>query len=76
PISISENTSRKNQKKIYDIKIKKMDPKSFTVLVELDGGIPIKRFVTGNNVEPNVSMLLENSCNCTKFDFHKITLSN
>lgn len=76
PISISENTSRKNQKKIYDIKIKKINPKLFTILVELDGGIPIKRFVTGNNVEPNISMLLENSCNCTKFDFHKITLNN
>jgi tRNA pseudouridine synthase 10 len=76
PISISENTSRNNQKRVYNVKIKKINPKLFTILVELDGGIPLKRFVTGNNVEPNISMLLENSCNCTKFDFHKITLNN
>jgi tRNA pseudouridine synthase 10 len=76
PISISEITSWKNQKRIYDIKIKKINPKSFTILVELDGGIPLKRFVTGNNVEPNISMLLENSCKCTTFDFHKILLCN
>jgi tRNA pseudouridine synthase 10 len=56
--------------------IKKIDPRSFTILVELDGGIPLKRFVTGNNVEPSISMLLENSCKCTTFDFHKIVLGN
>jgi len=76
PISISENTSRNNQKRIYDIKIKKIDSRSFDILVELDGGIPLKRLVTGNNVEPNISMLLENSCKCTTFDFHKIVLNN
>ncbi|MDE1769813.1 MAG: tRNA pseudouridine(54/55) synthase Pus10 [Thaumarchaeota archaeon] len=75
-ISISENTSWKNQKRIYDVKIKKIDPRSFTILVELDGGIPLKRFVTGNNVEPNISVLLENSCKCKTFDFHKIALGN
>jgi len=75
-ISISENTSRNNQKRIYDIKVKKIDPRSFSILVELDGGIPLKRLVTGNNVEPNISMLLENSCKCTTFDFHKIVLNN
>ena len=75
-ISISENTSRNNQKRIYDIKIKKIDSRSFSILVELDGGIPLKRLVTGNNVEPNISMLLENSCKCTTFDFHKIVLNN
>lgn len=76
PISISENTSRNNQKRIYNVKIKKIDPRTFSILVELDGGIPLKRLVTGNNVEPNISMLLENSCKCTTFDFHKIVLNN
>jgi len=76
PLSISEIPSWKNQKKIYDVKIKKISVKSFTIMVELDGGIPLKRFVTGNNIEPNISMLLENSCKCTTFDFHKIVLCN
>ena len=76
PISISENTPWKNQKRIHDIKIKKMDSRSFTALLTLDGGIPIKRLVTGTNVEPNISMLLENHCKCITFDFHKIVLDN
>ena len=74
PISISENTSWRNQKKIYDAKIKKIDTKSFTLMLEIDGGVPLKRLVSGSNVEPNVSMLLENQCKCTTFDFYKITL--
>lgn len=76
PISINENIPWKNQKTIHDVKIKKMDSRSFTVLLTLDGGIPIKRLVTGTNVEPNISMLLENQCKCVTFDFHKIVLGN
>ncbi|CUR51288.1 tRNA pseudouridine synthase Pus10 [Nitrosotalea devaniterrae] len=76
PISISENLPWKNQKRIHDIKIKKMDTRSFTVLVTMDGGIPLKRLVTGTNVEPNISMLLENQCKCITFDFHKIVSGN
>ncbi len=76
PISISENLPWKNQKRIHDIKIKKMNARSFTALVTLDGGIPLKRLVTGTNVEPNISMLLENQCKCITFDFHKIVSGN
>src|SRR5574337_1085039 len=76
PISISENIPWKNQKRIHDVKIKKMDARSFTALFTLDGGIPIKRLVTGINVEPNISMLLENQCKCITFDFHKIVSGN
>ncbi|MGI0066256.1 MAG: hypothetical protein ACREAT_05800, partial [Nitrosotalea sp.] len=76
PVSIKENLPWRNQKRIYDITIKKVDTKSFTVLMTLDGGIPLKRLVTGNNVEPSISMLLENVCKCTTFDFHKIVSSD
>lgn len=76
PISTSENLPWKNQKRIHDIKIKKMDTRSFTVLLTLDGGIPLKRLVAGTNVEPNISMLLENQCKCITFDFHKIVSGN
>ena len=76
PISIYENSSRNNQKRIYDVNVKKINPKSFTILIKSDGGIPLKRFVTGTNIEPNISTLLEDSCKCTTFDFHKIVLRN
>lgn len=75
-ISVNESSGYKNQKKIYNIKIKKIGTNSFTVLLESDGGIPLKRLVSGTNVEPNMSLLLENACKCTTFDFHKISLVN
>src|SRR5438445_1601495 len=73
-ISLRENHSWKNKKRIYGIKLKRKSDKSFTILVELDGGIPIKRLVNGQDVEPSLSSILENQCKCKFFDFHKIAL--
>jgi len=75
-ISLRENHSWKNKKRIYGIKLKRKSDKSFTILVELDGGIPIKRLVNGQDVEPSLSSILENQCKCKFFDFHKIALTN
>jgi len=76
PVSVNENLPWKNQKRVYDIKIKKIDTRSFTAMLTLDGGIPLKRLVSGTNMEPSMSILLENACKCTTFDFHKIVTSN
>jgi tRNA pseudouridine synthase 10 len=76
PISLRENRSWKNKKRIYSIKLKQKSYKSFTMLIELDGGIPIKRLVSGQDVEPSLSSILENQCKCKFFDFHKIALTN
>ncbi len=75
-VSVNENLEWKSQKKIYDVKIKKIDTKAFTILLKLDGGIPLKRFVSGSNIEPNISVLLENTCKCKTFDFLKISVTN
>ena len=75
-LSINENSGWRNQKRVYDLKIKKIDSKSFSILVDLDGGIPLKRFVSGTNIEPSMSDLLENTCRCKTFDFHKIVITN
>jgi tRNA pseudouridine synthase 10 len=75
-VLISENSTLKSQKRIYDVNIKKINQRSFTLLVDSDGGIPLKRFVTGPNLKPNISMLLEDSCKCKTFDFHRIVLCN
>ena len=75
-ISVYENSGKKNQKKIYHIKYKKMSDNSFSVFMEADGGVPLKRFVNGSEVEPSLTSLLENQCKCTVFDFHEISLTN
>jgi len=76
PITINETPNKRNQKYIYKIKFKKFSPKSFSIWITADGGLPIKRFVEGNNVHPNLSELLGTKCRCKEFDFHKVDLLN
>jgi len=74
PVILYENSGRKHKKIIYGIKFKKESEKSFRVIMESDGGIPLKRFVAGQDVEPSISSILETNCKCNLFDFHKITV--
>jgi len=76
PIEIFEKPNKKTKKSIYRIKFKKSSPKSFLIWITADGGLPIKRFVEGNNIHPNLSELLGNKCRCKEFDFHKVDLLN
>jgi len=41
----------------------------------VDGGFPIKRFVEGRDVSPNISGILKNESKCKQFDFKQIYLS-
>jgi tRNA pseudouridine synthase 10 len=76
PIIIYEKPNKRIQKSIYSIKFLKSSPKSFSLWMTVDGGLPIKRFVEGNNVQPNLSELLGNKCKCSEFDFQNIELRN
>lgn len=76
PIIVHEKSNKRNQKTIYKIKIKKTSQKSFLFWITADGGLPIKRFVEGNNVMPNLSELLGTKCRCKEFDFHNVDLLN
>jgi tRNA pseudouridine synthase 10 len=76
PIIINEKPNKRTQKSIYSIKFHKSSPKSFSLWITVDSGLPIKRFVEGNNVKPNLSELLANKCQCKEFDFQNIELIN
>ena len=73
PIVINEKFKR-NEKSIYKVKFKKLSPTTFSLWITADGGLPIKRFVEGKNVHPNLSEILGTDCECKQFDFHKIEL--
>ena len=45
------------------------------VKIEADGGIPIKRFVDGSDIIPNISSVIGMQCSCKKFDINQIYLS-
>ena len=75
PIEITDSNNKQHKKTIHKVNYKKNSLQSFTVEIEADGGIPIKRFVDGFNIIPNISSLLGTQCSCEKFDINQIYLS-
>ena len=74
-VVLYENSGRKHKKVIYDIKLKRESGTSFKIMMKSDGGIPLKRFVAGHEIEPSISSILETNCKCKLFDFHKIVVT-
>ncbi|MDE1766894.1 MAG: tRNA pseudouridine(54/55) synthase Pus10 [Thaumarchaeota archaeon] len=74
-VVLYENSGHKHKKTIYNIRFKSVSGRSFSMMMESDGGIPLKRFVTGQDVEPSISSMLETNCRCTLFDFRKIIVT-
>jgi len=75
PIKITDSNNKQHKRAIHKLKYKKNSLQSFTVEIEADGGIPIKRFVDGFNIIPNISSILGIQCSCEKFDINQIYLS-
>ena len=74
PIVIYEKSGKRYEKKIFDLKYKKNSTNLFTIIMSAEAGFPIKRFVIGDDVSPNISSLLDNSCVAQEFDFLNIVL--
>jgi tRNA U54 and U55 pseudouridine synthase Pus10 len=63
-------------KKIYRIGFKKLDPYHLIIHVECDSGLFLRQFIEGRNfITPNISLALQNQCECLKFDIMDISLS-
>ena len=73
PIVIYEKSGKRYEKKIFDVKYKKNSKSVFTMTIIAEGGLPIKRFIVGDNVLPNISTLFDTSCVIQEFDFLDIT---
>jgi tRNA pseudouridine synthase 10 len=69
PIVVYENSGKRSEKKIFSVKYKKNSDNVFSLFIKVDSGLPIKRFVTGNDVTPNISQILDILCTCQEFDF-------
>ena len=65
---------RNTKKRIYKVGYKKLGKTSFILDLFADGGISIKSLIQQSDVVPNVSELLENQCECKKFDFKNIVV--
>ena len=69
PIVIYENSGKRSEKKIFHSKYKKTSKNKFILTIESEGGLPIKRFVIGDNVVPGISQTINDDCKCLEFDF-------
>ena len=65
---------RSIKKRIYKVGYKKLGKTSFILDLFADGGISIKSLIQQSDLVPNVSELLENQCECKKFDFKNIVV--
>jgi tRNA pseudouridine synthase 10 len=74
PIIIYENSGKRSEKKIFNIRYKKNSSNNFTLTINAEGGLPIKRFVIGDNVVPGISQTIGNNCKCEQFDFLEIKM--
>lgn len=68
-IVVYEKSGKRSEKKIFSIKYKKNSSNNFTLFIKAEGGLPIKRFVNGDDVSPGISQILNTSCKCQEFDF-------
>ncbi|MEW6587613.1 MAG: tRNA pseudouridine(54/55) synthase Pus10 [Thermoproteota archaeon] len=75
-LAIYENSGKRTEKLIYDVSYKKESDNSFYLYLRVDGGVPLKRLVSGENVFPNISEIISNNSKCETFDFEDIKLTN
>ena len=74
PVVVYENSGKRSEKKIFSVKYKKNLENIFSLFIQADGGLPIKRFVNGDNVSPSISQIIGISCKSQEFDFLDILI--
>ena len=72
PIVVYEKTGKRSEKSIFSVKYSKKSQNQFILFIKTQGGLPIKRFVTSDDVSPGVSQILNTRCKCQEIDFYDI----
>jgi len=75
-IAVYEKSGRRAEKLIQNIQYKVNSENSFCLSMTAGGGLPLKRFVSGDDVFPNISDILENKCRCETFDFEAVKITH
>jgi tRNA pseudouridine synthase 10 len=74
PVVVYEKSGKRSEKVISDLRYKKTSKNCFTLFIKAAGGLPVKRFVDGDDVSPGISQILGDKCTCVTFDFLEIAL--
>ena len=72
PVVVYDKSGKRSEKKIFDVKYKTSSKNMFTLIIKAEGGLPIKRFVIGDDIVPGISKILDTPCVCMEFDFLEV----
>ena len=75
-IIVYSGSGKRSTKTIYSIHYKRRAEQKILIALDADGGLPIKRFVTGDDVSPSISSVLGISCDVIHFDIDDIKIIN
>lgn len=70
------DSGKRAEKFIKNVSYRAQSASTFSLSMTAEGGLPLKRLVSGENVFPNVSDLLGAKCRCETFDFEQVTIAN
>ena len=73
---VYEKSGKRSEKKFFSVRYSKLSKHKISLIIKAEGGLPIKRFVTGDDVSPGISRILNNQCQCQEFDFLEIELQS
>jgi tRNA pseudouridine synthase 10 len=74
---IFQNRSGSAAKKIYSALVRKLNPNTFVLTIDADGGLMIKQFVGGEQyMTPNLSEILGSRCECITFDILDVAIQS
>ncbi|MEX0861192.1 tRNA pseudouridine(54/55) synthase Pus10 [Nitrosopumilus sp.] len=71
-VMVYDKSGKRSEKKIFTIKYSKNSKNVLTLIFKAESGLPIKRFVTSDDVSPGISTIFGTSCVCQEFDFYDI----
>lgn len=69
PVVVYEKSGKRSEKNILSVRYRKISKNRFALIIRVEGGLPIKRFVSGDDVLPGISQILDTQCKCDGFDF-------
>lgn len=69
PVVVYDKSGKRSEKQIFSVKYKQNSTNTFTLTMKTEGGLPVRRFIDGDDVSPGISQILNTSCKCHEFDF-------
>ncbi|WP_371504733.1 tRNA pseudouridine(54/55) synthase Pus10 [Nitrosopumilus adriaticus] len=72
PVVVYDKSGKRSEKKIFTVKYKKNSKNIFTLSLKTEGGLPVRRFIDGDDVVPGISQILDTTCKCNQFDFSDV----